>query len=109
MKKTNYQNILSKYTLWGFAFGLVLAVVILLLSLDSIPVQQTGGGLGRLLYLVPGMWLVLLLPVFFAIAGYQVSRVFVRVIRKQNKRIKNEAGKTKMVLSFIDNLREGKL
>lgn len=109
MKRADYKNILSKYSLRGFALGLGLAVIILLLSLDAGPLQQTGKGLGQLLYLVPGMWVVLLLPFIFAIAGYQVAAIFGKAIRKQNKRIKKEAGKTKMVLGFIDNLRQGKL
>jgi len=109
MKRTDYKNILSKYTLRGFAFGLVLAVIIILLSLDAVSLQQAGGGLGRLLYLVPGMWIVVLFPFITAIATHFLSRVFVGAIRKQNKRIQEEAGKTKMVLDFIDNLRQGKL
>jgi len=109
MKKADYKNILSKYSLRGFALGLGLAVLILLLSLDAGPLQQTGKGLGQLLYLVPGMWVVLLLPFIFAFAGYQVANIFARAFRKQHKRIKKEAGKTKMVLGFIDNLRQGKL
>ncbi|PWD99406.1 PAS domain S-box protein [Marinilabilia rubra] len=109
MKKADYKNILSKYSLRGFALGLGLAVVILLLSLDAGPLQQTGKGLGQLLYLVPGMWVVLFLPFIFAFAGYQIANVFAKALRKQNKRIKKEAGKTKMVLGFIDNLRQGKL
>ncbi|MFW5753943.1 MAG: GAF domain-containing protein, partial [Marinilabiliaceae bacterium] len=109
MKRTDYKNILSKYTLRGFAFGLVLAVIIILLSMDSVPLQQTGGGLGRLLYLVPGMWIVVLLPFIFAFATHFLSKIFVDAIRKQNRRIQEEAGKTKMVLDFIDNLRQGKL
>ena len=109
MKKADYRNILSKYSLRGFAFGLILALIIILLSLGAEPVRQSGGGIWHLLYLVPGIWIVLLFPVIFAIAGYQVSNVFVKALRKQNKRIKKEAGKTKMVLAFIDNLRQGKL
>ena len=109
MKRTDYKNILSKYTFRGFAFGLVLAVIILLLSMESVPLQQSGSGLGRLLYLVPGLWIVVLLPFISAIAAHFLSRVFVEAIRKQNKRIREEAGKTKMVLDFIDNLRHGKL
>ncbi len=109
MKKSDYQNISSKYSIRGFAIGLILTVVIFLLSLDAIPIQQAGGGIGQLLYLVPGLWIVLLLPVIFAVTGYQVANVFVNAIRKQNRRIEEEAGKTKMVLGFIDNLRQGKL
>jgi PAS domain S-box-containing protein len=109
MKKKDYKKILSKYSLRGFALGLVLAIIIILLSFDSDLIQQSGNGLGQLLYLFPGMWVVLLLPFIFAVVGYQVANGFVYVIRKQNNRIKKEAGKTKMVLGFIDDLRQGKL
>ncbi len=109
MKNTDYKNILSKYSLRGFVLGLILAVIIFLLSLDSVVIQQAGGGLDHLLYLIPGMWIVLLLPIIFAVSGYFVANIFVDAIRKQNKRIKKEANKTKMVLGFIHNLREGKL
>ncbi|SFE29306.1 PAS domain S-box protein [Thermophagus xiamenensis] len=109
MKKKDYRNILSQYSLRGFAFGLILAVLIILLSLDAGPVKQTGEGLWSLLYLVPGMWIVVFFPFIFAFLGYQVSSVFVRALRKQHKRIKKEASKTRMVLGFIDNLRQGKL
>lgn len=109
MKKTDYKRILSKYSLRGFALGLILAAIVFLLSFDAKIVQQYGGGFGNLLALMPGLWLVLLFPFLFAIIGYQVANVFVRSIRKQNKRIKREAGKTKMVLGFIDSLRQGNL
>jgi len=109
MKKTDYKRILSKYSLSGFALGLILAAIVFLLSFDAEIVQQYGGGFGNLLALMPGLWLVLLFPFLFAIIGYQVANVFVRSIRKQNKRIKREAGKTKMVLGFIDSLRQGNL
>jgi hypothetical protein len=50
-----------------------------------------------------------LLPVIFAITGYYISNRFAVIVKQQARKIKKEAGRTQMVLSFIENLRQDKL
>jgi PAS domain S-box-containing protein len=109
MKKINYRAIVSKTSLQGAALGLLLAVVIVLLSFDAPAFAQSQGTLRGLFYFFPGLWGVILLPVVFALAGYYLSNRFRQIIKRQAGKLKKEAGRTQMVLSFIENLRQDKL
>jgi PAS domain S-box-containing protein len=54
----------------------------------------------------PGLWIITLLPVITAFAGYLIAGNFESFIRKQRKHIKQEANKSEKVLEFVDNLRQ---
>ncbi len=89
----------------GFTFGLVVLLVAVLLS------QNTRGfnELKNIMSDIPGLWVILFLPVLTAIAGYYFGGGVAKKLKKQNKQLRKESGRTNMVLDFIDNLRKGDL
>lgn len=109
MKKIDNKALISKSTLLGATVGLISAVFIIILSFDAPVIKQTQGGLRDLFFHSPGLWAVVLLPFIFAVLSYHISKKFSGIINKQANRLKKEAGRTKMVLSFIENLRQDKL
>jgi PAS domain S-box-containing protein len=109
MKKIDNKALISKSTLLGATVGLISAVLIILLSFDAPVIKQTQGGLRDLFFHFPGLWAVVLLPFIFAVLCYHISKKISAIINKQANRLKKEAGRTKMVLSFIENLRQDKL
>ena len=109
MKKIDNKALISKSTLLGATVGLISAVLIIILSFDAPVIKQTQGGLRDLFFHFPGLWAVVLLPFIFAVLCYHISKKISAIINKQANRLKKEAGRTKMVLSFIENLRQDKL
>ncbi|MDG5799393.1 PAS domain S-box protein [Marinilabiliaceae bacterium ANBcel2] len=109
MKKIKYNHLVSKSVLQGIVTGVVIALIIILVSLDSPALQGKDKSLSSLLSIFPALWAVMLLPVVLAITNYYLSNRFINIIKKQAKKLKKEAGRIKMVLSFIDNLRKDKL
>ncbi|GAO31771.1 PAS domain S-box protein [Geofilum rubicundum] len=109
MKKINHKALISKSTLQGAATGFVIAVLIILISLDAPAFAQSQGSLSDLFFVFPALWAVMLLPIIFAITGYYFSNRFAAIIKQQSRKLKKEANRTQMVLSFIENLRQDKL
>ena len=103
MKKVKTKTIQKKYMLRGFTFGLVVLIVAVLLSLNT-------KGFDELKYLmaeVPGLLIILFLPVLTAIAGYYIARGMAKKLKKQHKQLEKESKRINQVLNFIDNLRKG--
>ncbi len=110
MKRIKYKTLISRATLQGMALGLVVAIIIILLSMDSSALVSSGEvTIKRLFSVFPGIWAVIFLPFIFAFASYWISKKFASIIKRQAGRLRREAGRTKMVLSFIENLRQDKL
>ena len=87
----------------GFTFGLIVLIVAVLLSLNT-------KGFDELKYLmaeVPGLLIILFLPVLTAIAGYYIARGMAKKLKKQHKQLEKESKRINQVLNFIDNLRKG--
>lgn len=110
MKNKKYNKLISKSILQSVVLGLFISIVFLLLSLDSSVLIESGEiSLRKLLSVFPGTWVAFLLPIVLGIGAYFLSKKMVVIIKGQAKKIRSEAGKTKMVLSFIENLRKDKL
>src|SRR5690554_412860 len=110
MKRIKYKTLISRATLQGMALGLVVAIIIIRLSMDSSALVSSGEvTIKRLFSVFPGIWAVIFLPFIFAFASYWISKKFASIIKRQAGRLRREAGRTKMVLSFIENLRQDKL
>ncbi len=69
--------------------------------------MQTNRTFADMLYLFPGMWILLVLPFITGLFGYLFASNFVKIIRKQRKYIKSETKRADKVLKFINNLRQG--
>ncbi len=104
MKKVKTKAILSKYVLRGFIFGLIILLFTALLSLNS---NRFNDDPMALLTDIPGLWIIIFLPLVTAIAGYFIAKKISKTLKKQNKQLVKEANRSKMVLTFVDNLREG--
>ena len=106
MKKVKSKAIQNIYTLRGFIFGLVILLFTALLNLNSITFYNDPLAV---LTEIPGLWIIILLPFITAIAGYFISKRLSLTLKRHNKQLKKESNRSKMVLSFIDNLRQGNL
>ncbi|TAJ15285.1 PAS domain S-box protein [Marinilabiliaceae bacterium JC017] len=109
MKKLKAKAIKKRYTYRGFFFGLLILVFTVLFSLNAHTFAESNHPLRDLFYLSPGMWFLVLLPVISSILGYLIAGNFSKVIKKQNKHLQEEAKRSRLVLDFIDNLRQGNL
>ncbi|MDR2928877.1 MAG: PAS domain S-box protein [Cytophagaceae bacterium] len=104
MIKNKYKVLMRKHALQGVLSGAVIAALIVLISLDSSHIQSHNNALGILFTEFPGLWLVLLLPVLGGFGGYYFSRKLISVVQNRDKKIKKEAGLTRLALSFINNV-----
>ncbi|MGQ1945622.1 PAS domain S-box protein [Geofilum sp. OHC36d9] len=110
MKKNKYKALTSKSALQGAAVGLMAAIIIFLLSMDSPALAKVERiSLADVFYFFPGLWAVLTLPFLFAVTNYWISRKLSGILNKQFRKIKKEAGRTRQVLAFIENIRQDKL
>ncbi len=109
MKKIRIKSLLTKYSFQGAVLGIIVSLIIFLLSMDSPIYKTTNSSFTDLFTLFPALWAVLLIPVVGTLSGYFVARRFSSIIKKQSNKLKKEASRTEMVLSFIDNLRQDKL
>jgi PAS domain S-box-containing protein len=109
VKKVELTNILRKFTFRGFLLGFIVALFVFLINLNSSVFMQTNRTLADMLYLFPGMWIMLFLPLITTVIGYYFALSFIHIIKKQGKYIKTELRRSERVLKFINNLREGNL
>jgi PAS domain S-box-containing protein len=109
VKKVELTNILRKFTFRGFLLGFIVALFVFLINLNSSVFMQTNRTLADMLYLFPGMWIMLFLPLITTVIGYYSALSFIHIIKKQGKYIKTELRRSERVLKFINNLREGNL
>jgi PAS domain S-box-containing protein len=109
MRKIRPKVLITKYSFLGALIGILITLVLFLLSLDSPIYKNSNSSFTDLFTLFPALWVALAIPVVGALTGFLLARYFSKIILKFSGRIKKEASRTKMVLSFIDNLRQDKL
>ncbi|TLX77147.1 PAS domain S-box protein [Labilibacter sediminis] len=109
MKKSELSRIIGKFTFRGILLGLFILIFVFLLNLNSSVFMQSNRTIADMFYMFPGMWLLTLLPALTGLGGYLVALSLIKVIKKQKKYIKSESKRSEMVLTFINNLRQGNL
>ncbi len=109
MKNIELTNILRKFTFRGFLLGFLVALLVFLFNLNSNIFMQTNRTFADMLYLFPGMWVIILLPFITTALGYYFALRFIKIIKKQRRSLKSEAKRSERVLKFVNNLREGNL
>ncbi len=109
MKNIELSNILRKFTFRGFLLGFLVALFVFLLNLNSNIFMQTNRTFADMVYLFPGMWIIIVLPFITTALGYYFALRFIKIIRKQRRSLKSEARRSERVLKFVNNLREGNL
>ncbi len=106
MAKVNIKNIRSRFTLRGFMLGVLIYVFTVIVGSNIFDQVNQPMTLANLYQFFPGLWVVTLLPLVTAVAGYIIAGNFAVFIRKQRKHIKQEAEKSDKVLGFIEDLRQ---
>lgn len=107
--KTKKLNRLAKvYALRGFVFGLVLTLLILLLAADSDAYHQTERTVADFVSVFPSFWVVCLLPILCAVAGFILAGRLIKIIKEQNHSMKQEAKRSTVILQFVEDLSVGK-
>lgn len=108
MKKIKTRQIIKLYTVRGLVLGLIVAMLIFLLGMNSEVYHNSSRSLSALFAIFPGLWIVVLLPLIGALGGYWLSNALSAVIRKQHQTLQNEGNRAESVLEFVDALGEGR-
>ncbi len=97
------------YSLRGAFIGLFFLALTVLLTVNSYIFVSQKGEFSDLFIMFPGLWIIATLPIILGIIGYYFSRGLARLFKKQQKILNYEAHQSKIVLDFIENLRQGNI
>ncbi|MCQ7926289.1 GAF domain-containing protein, partial [Salmonella enterica] len=109
MKNKKLRRMTWIYALRGFVFGVVIALVVFLLAADSDAYHESRRTLSDFIRVFPAFWVMTLLPLLCAAAGYLVAWRMSIIIRSMNKALKAEEVRSNSVLQFVEGLSAGKL
>ncbi|MBP5364449.1 MAG: PAS domain S-box protein [Bacteroidales bacterium] len=109
MKQRKLNHLVHLYTIRGFVFGLLITLVIILLAANSETYHNSEHTLADFIKSFPAIWVVVLLPFLCALAGYLLSNQLTKIIKEQNKSIKQTAKRSTAILQFVEDLSDGKL
>lgn len=107
MKNKKLKNETRLYALRGFVFGLVIALIIILLATDSVAYHNSNHTLSDYIDNFPGIWVVVALPILCAVASYLVSNQLAKVIRQKNNQVKEQERRSASVLKYVEALGQG--
>lgn len=108
MKNKKLNQLVRLYAIRGFVFGLVVALLILLLAADSNVYHDSERTLSDFIRIFPGVWVVVLLPFLCAGAGFFLAYRMSGIIRRQNKQMKEEEKRSADILTIVEALGQGK-
>ncbi|MCQ2203415.1 MAG: PAS domain S-box protein [Bacteroidales bacterium] len=108
MKNKKLNHLVRLYAIRGFAFGLVLALLILLLAADSNAYHDSDRTLADFIKIFPGVWVVIIMPFLCALAGFLLAYRMSKIIRQQNKQMKEEEKRSTDILTIVEALGQGK-
>lgn len=108
MKTKKLKRLAKLYALRGFVFGLIIALVIMLLDFDSDVYHETERSFDDLLNVFPSFWIVCLLPILSAAAGFVLAFQLTKVIKEQSRSMKQAAKRSTVILQFVEDLSVGK-
>lgn len=109
MKNKKLKRMTWTYALRGLLFGLVIALVVFLLAADSDAYHNSDRTMADFVRAFPAFWVMLLLPLLCAAAGYLVAWRMASIIRGMNKALKAEEVRSDTILQFVEGLSAGKL
>lgn len=109
MKNKKLKRMTWIYALRGLVFGLVVTLVVFLLAADSDAYHESQRTLSDFIRTFPAFWVMLVLPLLCALAGYLVAWRMGGIIRDMNKALKAEEVRSNSVLQFVEGLSAGKL
>lgn len=108
MKNKKLNQLVRLYAIRGFVFGLVIALLILLLAADSNVYHDSERTLSDFIRIFPGVWVVILIPFLCAGAGFFLAYRMSGIIRRQNKQMKEEEKRSADILTIVEALGQGK-
>ncbi len=109
MKNKKLKRMTWAYALRGLLFGLVIALIVFLLAADSDAYHNSDRTMADFVRAFPAFWVMLLLPLLCAAAGYLVAWRMASIIRGMNKALKAEEVRSDTILQFVEGLSAGKL
>lgn len=109
MKNKKLKRMTWAYALRGLVFGLVIALVVFLLAADSDAYHNSDRTLADFVRAFPAFWVMLLMPILCAAAGYLVAWRMAAIIKGMNKALKAEEVRSDTILQFVEGLSAGKL
>lgn len=108
MKNKKLNQLVRLYAIRGFIFGLVVALVTLLLAADSNVYHDSERTVSDFIRIFPGVWVVILFPFLCAGAGYFLAYKMSGIIRQQNKQMKEDEKRSSDILTIVEALGQGK-
>lgn len=109
MKNKKLKRMTWAYALRGLVFGLVIALVVFLLAADSDAYHNSDRTLADFVRAFPAFWVMLLMPILCAAAGYLAAWRMAAIIKGMNKALKAEEVRSDTILQFVEGLSAGKL
>lgn len=109
MKSKKLNRLVRIHALRGFVFGLIVALITVLIAADSDAYHETERTWDDFVRVFPSIWVVIAFPLLCAVASYFMSMSMSKIIRRQGQVIKQREKKSSAILEFVENLSEGKL
>ena len=107
MKNKKLNQLVRLYALRGFIFGLIVALVTLLLAADSNVYHDSERTVSDFIRLFPGVWVIIFFPLLCAGAGYFLAYKMSGIIRQQNKQMKEDEKRSSDILTIVEALGQG--
>lgn len=108
MKNKKLNQLVRLYAIRGFVFGLVVALLTILLAADSNVYHDSDRTVADFIRIFPGVWVVVLFPFLCAGAGFFLAYRMSKIIRQQNKMMKEEEKRSSDILTIVEALGQGK-
>jgi len=108
MKNKKLNQLVRLYAIRGFVFGLVVALITLLLAADSNAYHDSERTVSDFIRLFPGVWVIILFPFLCGGAGYFLAYKMSGIIRQQNKQMKEDEKRSSDILTIVEALGQGK-
>ncbi len=108
MKTKKLKRLAFVYAFRGFVFGLIVALLFLLLMADSESYHNTERTFTDFISVFPSFWVVCLLPLLTGAAGYYLAHQLIVIIKNQRNSIKKEEKRATVILQFVEDLSNGK-
>ncbi len=109
MKNKKLKRMNWIWALRGLIFGIIISLIVFLLAADSDAYHNSERTLSDFVRSFPAFWVMLLLPILCAAAGFFVSWRMCVIIRGMKKALKTQESRSDSILQFVEGLSAGKL
>lgn len=109
MKNKKLKRMNWIWALRGLIFGIIISLIVFLLAADSDAYHNSERTLSDFVRTFPAFWVMLLLPVLCAAAGFVISWRMSAIIREMKKALKTQESRSDSILQFVEGLSAGRL